>query len=164
MVCNRVYTDASDPSGPRLREVQRPAQSTSSATTVSPQRVRERAVRQNSSAPPANLGVSNPSATHPAQTFAPPAVPPTLFSFTPKFEATTIATATTTPPNFTFATPTPSQNPTIVALQKAINVLTVQLNATVSSTIPLDAERVAEISNALSASFTALEKAKKMFS
>jgi len=170
-VCKGVYVDAPDGTGLRLQGSHpEPHQSTSSTVVRAP----------SSNSKELNTGQRDrPAASIPAQSVAsgisvpqpgpnptptqvsaavplPVSVPGSLFA--PAL-STTAQIVPDTPLNLLLST----KNPTILALHTTVTVLTARLNTLTSSPPPLNVVAIGEVSDALSRTLDAMDKARKVF-
>lgn len=163
VVCHRVYIDAPGTSGgSQLQEIQTQPPAPALPLPFTPQTIpAESTSSPSTSRPP--VPSSNMTRTIPSASVLLPAAPT---SSAPErahaaYEAPLHSTPRDQQPS-SFSVE--SDNPTIFVLQKAITSLTSQLDIAISASPsrPLDVVRVGDISNALSATLSALEKGRKV--
>jgi len=150
VVCKSVYVDAPDGSGLRLLEAQ--SEPTSSTIVVTPSH----------NANGLNIGQRSPSVAPPSSSVS-ANVPRPISATSLLFPPASSTSGWQVPPNPSPSTLSPIQNPTIMALQTAITVLTARLNTLTSSPPPLNVVAIGEASEAISRTLEAIGNAQGLF-
>jgi len=171
VVCKRMYVDAPDGTGLRLQESHPESRHSTPSTGVRApssnaqelnmgQRDRPAAsipAQSIASSAPVPQPRPNPAPTQVSAAVPPPvAVPASLF-------APALSTAAQMVPDTPLNLLLPTKNPTVSALHITVTVLTARLNTLTSSPPPLNVVAIGEVSDALSRTLDAMDKARKVF-
>jgi hypothetical protein len=170
-VCKGMYVDAPDGTGLRLQGSHpEPHQSTPStvvhASSSNAQEINMGQRDRLAASIPVQSVASGASVPPPGPHTAPiqvsAAVPLPVSAPTALF-APTLSTTAQMVPDTPLNLLLPTKNPTILALHTTVTVLTARLNTLTSSPPPLNVVAIGEVSDALSRTLDAMDKARKVF-